>query len=208
MGQIITQCLQDKYGLRVVVSEPTKDKQNVDTCKIKIETRPEAKDLPNQRINIDICAVPSYERQPMMLINPYDVDMSTTGLIIQAQSREEIYTDKLLAFALRPNRLKYRDIWDILWLHNKGLQPRLTLIPSKLEDRNCKEKHFLQLFTERLNLLKEKHEISLEFKQEMLRFLSPEQVRDTLNQRELWNFIVYLIGDLETQIKKSMVTTH
>jgi hypothetical protein len=38
-----------------------------------------------------------------MLINPYGVDMGTNGLIIQAQSREEIYTDKLLEFALRPN---------------------------------------------------------------------------------------------------------
>lgn len=33
----------------------------------------------------------------MILLNPYGVDMGTSGLIIQAQSQEEIYTDKLLA---------------------------------------------------------------------------------------------------------------
>ena len=47
--------LNDKYGLLVQVSEPIKDKQNVDTWKIKIETRPQQKNLPAQRINIDIC---------------------------------------------------------------------------------------------------------------------------------------------------------
>ncbi len=204
MGKVITKNLQDKYGLRVVVSEPIKDKQNVDTWKIKIETRPKAKDLPNQRINIDICTVPSYEKQPMMLLNPYGVDMGTSGLIIQAQSREEIYADKIIAFALRPNRLKYRDIWDMLWLHNKGLEPRLALIPHKLKDRNCIKERFLKLFSERMLLLKEDPKIKLEFKQEMLRFLPPEQIRNTLEQHDLWGFIVYLIGDLEKQIRKSM----
>ena len=69
----------------------------------------------------------------MMLLNHYGVDMGTSGLIIQAQSREEIYTDKIIAFAFRPNRIKYRDLWDILWLHGQGLKPRFKLIPDKLE---------------------------------------------------------------------------
>ena len=43
--------------------------------------------------------------------------MGTGGLIIQAESKEEIFADKLIAFALRPNRIKYRDLWDIVWLH-------------------------------------------------------------------------------------------
>jgi predicted nucleotidyltransferase component of viral defense system len=204
MGKVITKNLQNKYGLRIVVSEPVKDKQNADTWKIKIETRPKAKDISNQRINIDICTLPSYERLPMMLLNPYGVDMGTSGLIIQAQSREEIYADKLVAFALRPNRLKYRDIWDILWLHNKGLEPRLALIPRKLEDRNCIKEYFFKLFSERLRLLKEAPKVRLEFKQEMLRFLPPEQIRSTLEQHDLWSFIVYLIGDLDKQIRKSI----
>jgi len=57
--------------------------------------------------------------QPMMLLNPYGIDMGTNGLILQAQSHEEIYTDKLLAFAFRPNRIKQRDLWDISWLHQR-----------------------------------------------------------------------------------------
>ena len=113
-------------------------------------------------------------------------------------------TDKLIAFALRPNRLKYRDIWDILWLQNKGLEPKLTLILPKLKDRNCTQKHFLKLFSERVILLRDDPKIKLEFKQEMSRFLPPEEIHKTLDQHNLWGFIVYLIGDLERQIRKNL----
>ena len=120
MGKILMDSLNEKYSLKVNVSDPIKEVRNVDTWKIKIEMRPQQKHLPAQRINIDICRVPSYEKKPMMLLNPYGIDMGTSGLIIQAQSREEIYADKLLAFALRQNRIKYRDIWDMLWLHQQS----------------------------------------------------------------------------------------
>lgn len=202
VGQVLIENLQDKYGLTVQVSEPIKDKGNVDTWKVKIQTRPQQKHLPAQRINIDICAVASYEKRPMMLLNPYGVDMGTSGFIIQAQSREEIYTDKLIAFALRPNRIKYRDLWDIIWLHGQGLKPQVTLIPDKLKDRNYTVDYFLNLFNERMRLLAAKPEIATEFKQEMRRFLSREQLSQTLEQKDLWSFIIYLIEDLGNQIRK------
>jgi predicted nucleotidyltransferase component of viral defense system len=204
MAQVLIHSLQDKYGLQITVSEPIKAKQNVDTWKIKIETRPETKNLPAQRINIDICALPSYEKRPMMLLNPYGVDMGTSGLIIQAQSREEIFADKLIAFAFRPNRIKYRDLWDILWLHGQGLKPRLELIPSKLNDRNYTIDYFLDLFDERLQLLKDKPEMITELKQEMRRFLPIEHTNKTLEQDNLLDFIAYLIEDLGNQIKKNL----
>lgn len=201
MGNVLTQSLQDKYNLRVSVSEPIKDKKNVDTWKIKIETRPKAKNLPAQRINIDICALPSYEKRPMMLLNPYGVDMGTSGLIIQAQSREEIYSDKLIAFALRPNRIKYRDLWDISWLHYHGLKPRFELIHQKLKDRRIRLEPFLNLFDKRLHLLSVKPKMAEEFKQEMRRFLPSEQINEILEQKKLWDFLIYLINDCGRQIR-------
>jgi len=205
MGLILTESLNAKYGLQVIVSEPIKDRdqQNVDTWKIKIETRPGLKHFPSQRINIDICALPSYEKQPMMLLNPYNVDMGTSGLIIQAQSREEIYADKLIAFAFRPNRIKYRDLWDISWLHGQGFKPRLELIPNKLQDRNYTLDYFLNSFEERQKWLIERPEMADEFQQEMRRFLSGEQIK-TLAQPNLWPFIVNLMEDLGNQIRRSV----
>lgn len=201
ISELLTENLHNKYGLLVKVTEPVKDKTNVDTWKIKIETKPEQKHLPAQRINIDICSVPSYEKRPMMLLNPYGIDMGTNGLIIQAQSREEIYADKLLAFALRQNRIKYRDLWDIQWLHQQGLKPKFQFIPDKLRDRNYTLKQFLRLFDERQTILTKNKSISLEFENEMRRFLSTEQISRSVQQKGFWDFITYLMEDLGRQLK-------
>lgn len=204
MGAILSDSLNQKYGLLITISEPIKDKKNVDTWKIKIQTRPEHKHFPAQCINIDICAIPSYEKRPMMLLNPYGVEMGTSGLIIQAQSQEEIYTDKLLAFALRPNRIKNRDLWDILWLHQKGLTPKLALIPKKLQDRNLTTQYFLNLFLERKDSLTDNAKIPLDFKKEMRRFLSTEQISQIVEQDSLWEFMTYLIEDLNNQLHQNL----
>lgn len=196
MSKYLIETLNEKYRLKVSVSEPEKDIKNVDTWKIKIETRPKQRHLPAQRINIDICAVSSYEKQPMMLINPYGVDMGTNGLIVQAQSREEIYIDKLLAFALRPNRIKYRDLWDIVWLHQQGLKPNFELIPKKLSDRSLTQDYFSNLFAQRINLLSQENNLEIEFKKEMHRFLSLEQINKTIDQDNLWSFIIFLMKSL------------
>lgn len=200
MGQIIIDNLFEKYGLNVAVSEPMKDIKNVDTWKIKVETRPKQKNLPAQRINIDICAIPSYDRQPMMLLNPYGVDMGTSGLIIQTESREEIYSDKLLAFAMRPNRIKYRDLWDIAWLHQQGLSPNFELIPQKLQDRLIKSRDFLNHFADRSTLLGKEKQLTKEFEKEMHRFLSHDALSQITSLNELWSFIHYLINNLNATL--------
>lgn len=200
MGHSIIENLNKKYGLHVTVSEPSKETKNVDTWKIKIETRKEQKHMPAQRINIDICAVSSYDRKPMMLINPYGVDMGTNGLVIQSQSREEIYSDKLLSFALRPNRIKYRDLWDMVWLHQQGISPSIDLIPYKLEERNLTKKHFLDLFHERVNIISSDNRAELEFKKEMQRFLPMSQIKKVIEQDSFWSFLAYMMKDLEAKI--------
>lgn len=199
MGEILTQKLNEKYGLEVSVSEPQKVAKNVATWKIKIITQPAQKHLPTQRINIDICTVPSYTNKPMMLLNPYHIDMGTNGLIIQAQSKEEIYTDKLLAFAFRPNRIKYRDLWDILWLYQQSIHPHYELIDNKLTDRQLTKKYFLDAFNERLNLLLQDPKHFKYFKQEMSRFL-PSQNLQIIQQNNFWAFLLDLLKELVKKI--------
>lgn len=201
MGKIIEKDLYKKYNLPTVVSEPIKDIKNVNTWKIKIQTKPKQRHIPAQRINIDICTVNSYDKKPAMLLNPYGVDMGTNGLIIQAESLEEIYIDKLLAFSLRPNRLKYRDLWDIVWLHQQRIKPNLNLYLKKLQERNILMEKNLILFNERVNLLKKNKQLEIEFKKEIHRFLSSEQIR-AVDQRNFWDFIISLIEENLQQIKK------
>lgn len=204
MSALLVKNLHEKYSFNTSVSAPQKEVKNVDTWKVKVETRPEQKDLPTQRINIDVCTVPSYEKQPIMLLNPYGVDMGTSGLILQAQSREEIYADKLLAFALRPNRLKYRDLWDMMWLHQQRIKPRFELLPHKLQDRKLTPNEFLKLFDGRFQLLSTDVSLASEFQKEMSRFLPTDEMQKIVSQADLlWSVIVRLVGDLKTQIQQS-----
>lgn len=206
MARVLVNSLKVKYGLHIEVSQPVRELGNVDTWKLKVQTRPGRKDQPAQRINIDICSIPSYQPRPMMLLNPYVVDMGTSGLILQVESREEILADKWLALALRPNRIKYRDLWDILWLHQQNVKLPMELIPLKLKDHHCELERFLSLLDMRRASLKASPRLATEFRQEMQRFLSVEETAGVLAQPAFWDVLTDLINDKGQQIQESLVS--
>lgn len=195
LAQVLVVTLQRKYGLKVEVSEPTRETGNVDTWKMRVQTRPGQSHMPIQRINIDICAIPSYDPRPMMLRNHYGVDMGTAGLVLQAESREEILADKLVALALRPNRLKNRDLWDIAWLHQQGVVLPLELLPLKLQDRHCEPQAFVDLLNARSQSLQNEPKWADDFRQEMRRFLPFELVKDTVEQPAFWQYLTTTVAD-------------
>ena len=204
MAKVLIDSLMAKYVLKVEVSEPVREQGNVDTWKLKVQTRPGRKDLPAQRINVDVCAIPSHLARPMVLINPYGVEMGTSGLILQAESREEIFADKLVAFALRPNRIKHRDLWDLAWLHQQGVKPHIDLVPVKLSDHRCAEQDFLRLLEERRLSLKAVPEVAIEFRKEMRRFLPAELVTQTVDQADFWTYLTGLIDNLAAQTARAL----
>ncbi len=204
MSNILIDSLKAKYGLEINVTDPVREEGNVDTWKLKVQTRPGRKDLPAQRINIDVCAIPSYQPRPMALLNPYGVEMGTSGLILQAQSREEIFADKLVAFALRPNRLKNRDLWDIAWLHQQQVKPDLNLIKNKLNDHRAKAEAYLNAFAERTASLNKDPEIAREFRKEMARFLPNETVKETVDSEKFWEYLSNLLEDYCKQIVRTL----
>lgn len=200
LATVLTRQIRVKYDLVVEVSEPEKECGNVDTWKIKIVTRPQRANLPMQRIHIDICALPSYDRQPMILRNHYGVDMGTSGLIIQAQSMEEILADKMVAFALRRNRIKNRDIWDVGWLKQQNIILSTDLVWKKIADRKQNTAHYTQSLSERVNLMVADSQIRQGFIHEMRRFLPPKVVTDTIEKDDFWMYLVGLVKKEATQI--------
>ena len=204
MSNILIESLKAKYGLEINVTDPVREEGNVDTWKLKVQTRPERKDVPAQRINIDVCAIPSYQPRPMALLNPYGVEMGTSGLILKAQSREEIFSDKLVAFALRPNRLKNRDLWDIAWLHQQQIKPALELIQNKLKDHHAKSSDYLNTFSERAASLNDDPEIAKAFRKEMARFLPNVTVKETVNSEKFWEYLSNLLESYHQQVLKTL----
>ena len=196
MAKVLVESLQEKYDLAVEVSEPTRENGNVDTWKLRVQTRPERRDLPAQRINIDVCAIPSYQSHPMMLRNPFGLDVGTTGLILQAETREEIFADKLVAFALRPNRIKHRDLWDMAWLHQHGVNLPMSLLPAKLRDHRCGTSNFLTILDARQSSLHKNADVAAGFRRELRRFLPADLVAQTVEQARFWTYLTGLMDDL------------
>jgi predicted nucleotidyltransferase component of viral defense system len=203
LASVLKKQLHVKYDLDVDVGEPVKESGNVDTWKLTIITRPQQMHLPTQRVHIDICAIPSYDAQPKVLLNHYGVDMGTSGLIIQAQSRQEILADKMVAFALRLNRIKNRDLWDIGWLKQQNIILPTPLIWKKIRDHKQTDNKFLDLLSERIQLLTDDPNIQGNFIQEMSRFLPSHVVAETVKKDDFWKYLVGVVKDLATQILKS-----
>ncbi len=201
LAGILTTRLQTRYGLPVSVSEPVQTGGKVSTWKLTIETRPGQRHLPAQRIHLDICAIPSHDPRPMMLRNPYGVDLGTSGLILQAQSREEILADKIIALAFRENRIKNRDLWDIAWLVQQGIELPGKSIPLKVRDHQRQDAEFVELLRIRLQDLKNLSEMRDDFVKEMRRFLPAAMVRDTVEKETYW---VYLVQVIDEQAKRAI----
>ena len=209
LADVLELSLMTKYGLLVKVSEPVREQGNVDTWKIRIQTRPEENysrthgravslrrtSLPSQRIHIDICALPSYDRKPLMLHNHYGVDMGTGGLIIQAESKEEILADKFLALGLRPNRIKNRDLWDIAWLSQLKVKVSGELIKLKLVDHKIEKGIYIEKMDLRVSSLLSDPLVYIDFKKEMSRFLPFHLVQETVESPDFWKYLSNLIHD-------------
>ena len=191
----LTERLERRYSLPVTVSEPQKTGERVSTWKLSIETRPGRRHLPAQRIHVDICAIPSHDPRPMMLRNLYGIDLGTSGLILQAQSREEILADKIIALAFRENRLKNRDLWDIGWLVQQGVALPAALIPVKIADHQRERSEFANLLRDRIASLKNEPATREDFLKEMQRFLPAVTVRETLGQPAWWSYLVSVLED-------------
>lgn len=196
--ELLRKKILKKYGFNTEVSEPRNESGNVSTWKIKIITRPKQKDLPAQRINIDIAMLPSYRRQPMMLKNNYSLEAGVSGLILQAETLEEILADKLIAFACRPNRVKNRDLWDIIWLSRRNIAADKGLISQKLSDRKINTEDFDEKYISRIDEIKvgQKH-----FLQEMRRFLPPSAFDETFISEQWWQYLINLLKEYEAGIR-------
>ncbi len=204
LARVLTERLQTRYGLPVSVSEPVKVGGKVSTWKLTIETRPGQKHLPAQRIHLDICAIPSHDPRPMMLRNLYGIDLGTSGLILQAQSREEILADKVIALAFRENRIKNRDLWDIAWLTQQGIELPTELIPLKLRDHQRTSTEFITSLSERTTSLQTQPLMREDFMKEMRRFLPAVTIRDTIEKEAYWSYLADLVDDLGKKAMKAL----
>lgn len=206
LAQRLETNLGQKYGLPVSVGEPTAHQQDgdVSTWKIRITTAPERPDLPKQRINLDICAVAARDVSPQAIRNPYGIELPTTNLVVRAESREEIFIDKVIALAQRPGRIKHRDLWDMAWLTQQQIKPAFELLPLKLQDRHIEAGSFIHNLSERIQEIQTHQELAQSFEFEMRRFIPPAIAANSLDNPDFWAYIQNTVSDTCTDAIRYM----
>ncbi|WP_422138569.1 nucleotidyl transferase AbiEii/AbiGii toxin family protein [Endozoicomonas sp. ALC020] len=186
----IQQFIQNKYETNVWVNKPDQDEQgDTSSWKISIEKEANRPDLPRQKMHIDICAIPSFDAKKRPLINHYNIVTPTEGLLVPVQSLEETLADKFIALAYRARHIKPRDVWDIVWIKQKGIDVSAELVNKKLEAREKNRKDFMEMLSNQVTKILKDDEVRINFNTEISRFV-PESIKQrTLDNPEYWDYI-------------------
>lgn len=193
--------IQRKYETEVWVSKPTDEKQgDTSSWKISIEKEANRPDLPRQKMHIDVCAIPSFDVEKHLLINHYNIIAPTEGLLIPVQSLTETLADKFIALAYRARRIKPRDIWDIVWIKQRGVDVSSQLIEQKLAARHKDLGDFRHALQQQLNKLLHSEEVYQDFIMEMTRFIPLQIKQRTLDEPDYWSYVQREVSMMVKQI--------
>lgn len=186
----IQKYIQNKYETEVWVNKPIEDVQgNTSSWKISIVKEANRPDLPRQKMHIDVCAIPSFDVEKRPLLNHYNIVVPTEGLLIPVQSLQETLADKLIALAYRARRIKPRDVWDIVWIKQRGINLSLDLVDNKLAARGKQKKDFTDALQIQLEKLMQDDEVRNDFNMEISRFI-PQQIKErTIDNLEYWPYV-------------------
>ena len=132
---ILHQQMTERYGLTFEKVKGPKGQDLTDRAQLKrwefVITVPlqERK----QRIRVEVCNVPAHDALPKLVRPSYPQLEMMEPIVLQVESEREIMADKIIALAARP-WVKYRDVWDLKQLTDRGLEPDQGLIRIKAAD--------------------------------------------------------------------------
>jgi predicted nucleotidyltransferase component of viral defense system len=201
----IENALSKRYDVKVSVKEPQiiragdasiantrkapREKGiQVDRWQIQVITSEEYRSIPQQKIKLEVAAIPSHTRTVRPLsINYEDLPAGYANTLLYTETLEEILADKIVSFAISPY-IRYRDIWDMIWIMRQPTCSSQGL--AGLVRQKTKDYHGEQRFAEgRERLLSEISDLveGKEFLTQMKRFL-PSDVLDETLQKEKFRY--------------------
>ena len=209
MKDCIEEYIGAKYGLKVGVKEPStpeKDPRqaelNVDKWQIAVAAVPYRKDLPEQRVKIEVANVPAYTREAVPLKANYRfLPDGYDDMLIFAETLDEVMADKLVALPATQRYIRYRDIWDLSWLRQHGATVQPELVRRKLGDYRLSDDvgMFDDMIARIPGLV-----AGAEFKNEMKQFL-PSNVYDrTLGREKFEGFLTGAVTGLFKELRQKL----
>lgn len=184
--------LSKKHNLKINVTEPNFDKLaqqeniKVGRWKISIETEPDNKSAPWQKIRLEIANVPAHTSSLRPMVKAYQqLPDGYQSILLNCESLAEIAADKFVALALRRS-IKARDVWDLAWLNQQKVEANPQLVVQKFID--YQSKNGLQALASRLSEVPSYID-SGEFEQEMVRFLIASVAQTSILQQGFTDYV-------------------
>ena len=206
----IRDCVMDhiarRYGLEVNVKspevmreEPTYAGLNMDRWQVAVTTNPGRRDLPRQKIKLEVCNVPAHTSELRPLQRNYGtLPASYQDLLVPVETRDEILADKVVSLPACRDYIRHRDIWDILWLTQNGrarLDP--NLVSRKISDYGIED---YQTFLDEMIDQVVGIAASEKFRGEMARFIEPASRARTIDRP---GFSRYLGGGVREVLEEA-----
>ncbi len=195
-----------RYGLEVSVKEPAELREEadyagvtVDKWQVSVVTAPQRRDLPRQRIKIEVAAIPAYSREPRPLLTNYEfLPDGYSDTLIMTESLDEVMADKLISLVNTVRYVRHRDIWDLRWLKQRGAVVRREWVQSKIGDYGILDyPKRLQTMWHRLPEIIHGEA----FRAELGRFIPAEVQERTLHKSKFYDFLVKEIQELLTSVE-------
>ncbi|MDR1237797.1 MAG: nucleotidyl transferase AbiEii/AbiGii toxin family protein [Propionibacteriaceae bacterium] len=184
LATLLTDALTSRYGVEVEVTPPELQDfggpVTVETWKIKVVTAQARRDLPKQRISIQVANVPAHSRSVNALQVRYSgLPTSYSDVLVICETLEEICADKLKAF-VTSRFIRYRDLWDLRWISS---QPGFDTgqLPALLEQKIA-DYHAAADFVSGRQRIAQLSQIveDAAFTTQLARFLPPETAERTI----------------------------
>ena len=145
--------IRRQHGVPARLKEPVRRNLQQETGEVVlyrwqlvVDTYPYRRDLPNQRVKIEVANVPAHTREIQSLRKNYEyLPAGYADALIPVESRQEILADKLIAFPCSHDRyVRHKDIWDLAWLRRQGVALNAALVEAKIKDYSV-DRYIVQL---------------------------------------------------------------
>ncbi len=174
--------------------DPAYGEVKVNKLQVSVKTAPERRDIPSQRIRLEIASVPTYIKELRALQQNYSIlpDGYDT-LLIPSESLDEILVDELVSLPSCARYIRHRDILDIAWLKQRGANLDADLLKDKVGDYSVVDYHRLvDAFNRRLYSIVN----SADFIDQMKRFIPARTQDETLNKEGFLDYLASVNKDL------------
>lgn len=207
MGDCVRDHITEKYGLTADIKDPKLNRQdpayaglNVDRWQISIVTSPDQKHLPKQRIKLEVINIPAMTSELVALRRNYDqISWGVQNTLLRCETLPEIMADKIVSFVNCREYIRYRDVWDLIWLKNRGASPDIDMVSAKIGHYDAD--NYEDNLRTRLGELSEIIE-GEGFRSTMKRFLSAEDSRKYLENPA---FIAHLASTMNALLTETLV---